>query len=48
MRELVWQEVNRRDQIVTKRKSFETAEKLDKFIEKLVDKDNFLGILATA
>lgn len=47
MHEVTWNEVNKKDQIVTKRKSFKTAQALEKFIEKLVEKDNFYGILAT-
>lgn len=48
MNEITWQEVNSRDQIITKRKSFDSAEKMEKFIEKLEQKDNFIGILAIA
>lgn len=48
MREVAWQEVNSRDQIVTKRKAFDTEEKMEKFIEKLDSKDNFICILAIA
>ena len=47
MFELVWQEINKRERITTKRKSFNTEKAMEKFIEKLVEKDNFYGILAS-
>lgn len=47
MREIAWQEFNKSDRLVTKRKSFKTDEALEKFIEKLTEKDNFYTILAT-
>lgn len=47
MREITWQEFNKSDRLVTKRKSFKTDEALEKFIEKLTEKDNFYTILAT-
>ncbi len=47
MKELVWQEFNKSDRIVTKRKSFKTEEAMQKFVEKLTEKDNFYTILAT-
>ena len=47
MHEVTWNEINRKDQIVAKRKSFKTSKAMEKFIEKLVEKDNFYGILAT-
>ena len=47
MREIAWQEFNKRDKLVTKRKSFKTDEALEKFIEKLTEKDNFYTVLAT-
>lgn len=47
LKEIVWQEFNKSDRLVTKRKSFKTAEALEKFIEKLTEKDNFYTILAT-
>lgn len=47
MKELVWQEFNKNDRIVTKRKTFKTQEAMQKFIEKVVEKDNFYTILAT-
>ena len=47
MKEIVWQEFNKSDRIVTKRKSFKTEEAMLKFIEKVTEKDNFYTILAT-
>lgn len=47
MKEIVWQEFNKSDRIVTKRKSFKTEDAMQKFIEKLAEKDNFHTILAT-
>lgn len=47
MKEIVWQEFNKSDRLVTKRKSFKTSEALEKFIEKITEKDNFYSILAT-
>ena len=47
MKEIVWQEFNKSDRIVTKRKSFKTSEAMEKFIAKLTEKDNFYTILAT-
>ena len=47
MKEISWQEFNKSDRVVTKRKSFKTEEAMKKFIEKLVEKDNFYTILAT-
>lgn len=45
MFEVAWQEFNRKAEIVTKRKSFRTETALDRFVEKLCDKDNFYQIL---
>lgn len=45
MYEIMWQEFNRKAEIVTKRKSFRTEAALDRFIEKLYDKDNFWQII---
>ena len=42
-----WQEFNKRDQIVTKQKSFPTEDAMLRFVEKLFEKDNFYTILAT-
>ena len=47
LKEIVWQEFNKSDRLVTKRKSFKTDEALEKFIEKLTEKGNFHSILAT-
>lgn len=47
MKEIVWQEFNKSDRIVTKRKSFKAEEAMQKFIEKVIEKDNFYTILAT-
>ena len=47
MKEIVWQEFNKSDRIVTKRKSFKTEEAMQKYIEKVIEKDNFYTILAT-
>lgn len=46
MKEVVWQEFNKSDRIVTKRKSFKTEEALQKFVKKLYEKDNFYTVLA--
>lgn len=43
---LRWNEVNRNDQIVTKEKDFKTEMGRAKFIAKLVEKDNFIEIVA--
>ena len=47
MKEIDWQEFNKSDRLVTKRKSFKNGEAMEKFIEKLTEKDNFYTILAT-
>lgn len=47
MYEVAWQEFNKSDRLVTKRKTFKTAEAMQKFIEKISEKDNFYTILAT-
>lgn len=47
MFEVMWQEFNKSDRLVTKRKSFKTTEAMEKFIEKVSEKDNFYTILAT-
>lgn len=47
MKEIVWQEFNKSDRLVTKRKSFKSGDAMEKFIEKLTEKDNFYTILAT-
>ena len=45
MFEVAWLEFNRKDQVVTKRKAFKTEAAMDKFIDKLNDKDNFYQII---
>lgn len=47
MREVAWQEFDKNDRLVTKRKSFKTDRAMEKFIEKITEKDNFYTILAT-
>lgn len=47
MKELMWQEFNKSDRLITKRKTFKTDEAMQKFIEKLIEKENFYTILAT-
>lgn len=47
MFEVMWQEFNKSDRLVTKRKSFKTTEAMEKFIEKVSENDNFYTILAT-
>lgn len=47
MYEVAWQEISKSGKVLTKRKSFQTQKALEKFIEKLYDKDSFYGILAT-
>ena len=39
-----WIEINRRDQMVGKQKEFKTEAALQKFVDKLVEKDNFIRI----
>ena len=48
MFEVTYLEVNKRDEVVTKRKSFKTAAARDKFVERASQKDNFLCVLAYA
>lgn len=47
MYEVAWQEFNKSDRLVTKRKSFKTEAARDRFIAKLYDKDNFYAIVGT-
>lgn len=47
MKELMWQEFNKSDRLITKRKTFKTDEAMQKFIEKLIEKENFYTMLAT-
>ena len=45
--EITWQEFSKSGQIVTKRKEFKTEKAIQKYIEKLYEKDNFYMILGT-
>lgn len=45
--ELAWQEFNNSDRIVTKRKQFKSKEEMQKFLNKVAEKDNFYRVLAT-
>lgn len=47
MFEIAWKEVSKTDRIVYKRKAFKTQLGLERFIDKLFEKDNFLEIIAT-
>ena len=47
MKEVAWQEFNKSGRLVTKRKTFKTDAALERFIQKLFEKDNFYGVLAT-
>lgn len=47
MTEITWQEFDRHDRIVTKRKELKNGAAARKFIDKLTEKDNFYCILAT-
>ena len=42
--ELVWVEFNRNDRQVNKRNEFKSEAAMQKFIEKLVEKENFCSI----
>lgn len=46
MFEVAYQEINKKDEVVTKRKSFKSEEACQKFVEKLSKKDNFVCIVA--
>ena len=46
MFEIAWKEVAKTDRIVVKRKAFKTEAAMERFVEKLFDKDNFLGLIA--
>lgn len=41
-----WREWDRRDQLVTKERTFATEKALDRFVEKLEKKDNFHEFVA--
>ena len=47
MNEVIWREIDRNYRFVTKRKSFKTTEAMEKFIEKVSEKDNFYSLVAT-
>lgn len=47
MKEIMWQEFNKSDRLVTKRKTFKTEKAMQEFIEKLIEKENFYTMLAT-
>ncbi len=46
MKEISWQEINRKGEIKTKTRTFQTEKAADKFLEKLHQKDSFYRILA--
>lgn len=46
--EIAYQVADRSDKIVTKRRVFKTQAALERFALRLVDQDNFVGILAYA
>ena len=46
MFEVAYQEINKKDEVVTKRKSFKSEEARQKFVEKLSQKDDFVCIVA--
>ena len=46
MNETIWQEFGKDGRIVTRRRTFRTFELMQKFIYKLIEKDNFYKILA--
>lgn len=46
MFEIAWKEISKTERIVVKRKAFSTEAAMNRFVEKLFDKDNFLGIIA--
>lgn len=46
MFEVAYQEINKKDEVVTKSKSFKSEEARQKFVEKLSQKDNFVCIVA--
>ena len=45
---IAWQEFNRRDEVVTKEKTFKTEAAMQKFTAKLEEKENFYRTLATS
>ena len=42
---LIWQEFNRKSEVVTKRKEFRTYESMTKYMNKVQAKDNFWQIV---
>lgn len=48
MKEIAWQEFTKSGEIKTKRKSFQTEQAAERFVEKLTEKDNFYQIIAYA
>jgi len=46
MNMIVWQEFTKSGSITTKRKSFKSAAELERFTQRLFDKDNFYKIIA--
>lgn len=47
MYEVAWQEFNKSGRLTTKRKTFKTETAMNRFIEKVAEKDSFYQILAT-
>lgn len=45
--EVVWMEFTKSGKLTQKRRGFKTAEAMERFIQKLFDKDSFYKILAT-
>ena len=45
MWEVAWREINRRFEIVARRRAFRTEAARARFCEKLAEKDNFVGII---
>ena len=48
MYEIAWQEIDRKGNIVSKRRAFKSGSACAHFAEKLVEKDSFYRILAYA
>ena len=45
MFEVAWKEINNRYRIVCKRKAFKSEAALERFIDNLIEKDNFYEII---
>ncbi len=45
LKEVAWQEFDRNDRVTTKTKEFKTEKALDRFLKKLVEKNNFYRII---